>query len=106
MHVQKISGFFFYLLGSIFFASYFLFKKEVLVEVALWCLQRLDLPFLFVALLYGGSSVYRSLHRSETLSKGLFFFIAIPLTSLFLLFLALNFWEVLPFEQGEALLGL
>ena len=57
-----------------------------------WWLRIADLPLLLTGMLYGGLSVYQSLHTKDHPSHPLLFFLGLPLLALFLFFVILNFW--------------
>jgi len=100
----RTSAFLFYLLGaSLFLAFLFVYNKIAIIEMS-WWLQRADLPFAIAALMYGGMSIYRSLHTKEEFSPILATLIALPLIAFFIFLVVLNFWEVLGMPQGEMLL--
>jgi hypothetical protein len=102
--LQRISATFFYLLGASFFASYLLFRNDMYAVESAWWLQRADLPFALVALLFAGTSFYRSLNRDRAFSPLLTTLTVVPLLVIFLVLVAFNFWEILPFLQGVSIL--
>jgi len=102
--LHRISAVLFYLLGLSFFGAYLLLVNEIVVRTAAWWLQRADLPFALVTLLYGGTGFYWSLHRSDKPGKAFAIIITIPLVALFLFLVILNFWDVLPLPQGTPML--
>ncbi|PIR48195.1 hypothetical protein COU80_05645 [Candidatus Peregrinibacteria bacterium CG10_big_fil_rev_8_21_14_0_10_55_24] len=102
--LHRIAATFFYLLGTSFFVSYLLLVNQMYAQEAAWWLQRADLPLALIAMLYGGTSFYRSLKRTEGKSPVLGTVIFIILAAFFLTLIVLNFWPVLPFPQGEPLL--
>jgi len=93
--LHSFSAFFFYLLGASFFAAYLLVRNELGAPWAAWWLKVADLPLIAVAILYGGTSFYRSVKRREGMSLPLFIFVGFPLLALFLFLCALNFWGIL-----------
>lgn len=93
--LHAFSAFFFYLLGASFFAAYLLMRNELGAPWAAWWLKVADLPLIAVAILYGGTSFYRSVKRKEGLSVPLFVFVSFPLLVLFLFLVLLNFWNIL-----------
>jgi len=92
--LYRLSGFFFYLLGSSFFVAYALLTQKLWsTEAAVW-MQIADLPLAFAALTYGGLSLYMSLGSpDEQLPRVLPWIIGIPLAMIFGLILAMNFWS-------------
>jgi hypothetical protein len=95
MTIHRLSAWLFYALGVSFFVAYLLLQQGMTPWPG-WWLRSADLPLITVALLYGGTSLYRSVTRPEKPSKPLAIGIAIPLLALFTFLLALNFWPVLP----------
>lgn len=93
--IRSASGFLFYTLGIVLLALIVLVKRGLLTVVAPY-LHVLDLPMLFIAMLYGGSSLYTSLARGKT-SVPLFLVIFVPLGALFVAFCWFNF--ALPFAD-------
>lgn len=88
--LHKLSAFFFYLLGSSFFIAFALFKyKPLMNDAAIW-MQIADLPLAFSALIYGGLSLYLSLHSGK--SRILPWLIGVPLSIFFIIILVMNFW--------------
>ena len=102
--LHRLAATLFYLLGTSFFVAYLLLVNQMSVRASAWWLQRADLPLAFVAVLYGGTSFYRSLKRTEGKSPILGTIVFIVLAAFFVVLVALNFWPVLPFPQGEPLL--
>lgn len=102
--LHSLSSALFYLLVGSFFVAYLLDRNSILLPWSDWWLKIADLPLALVALVYGGSSLYFSVkHRDqEGIAWGLFLFITIPLVTLFIFLLFLNFWTVLGFPQGSA----
>ena len=92
-YLQKISGFFFYLLTSSFFLAWILLHNKIQVHASATWMQVADLPLAFSAIVYGGLSVYRSLHHPEQPSRALAWMIGIPLAIFFGLILVMNFWH-------------
>ena len=92
-YLQRLSGFFFYLLGSSFFIAYVLLQNDLYArEAAVW-MQVADLPLAFSAVVYGGLSVYLSLQSPKKPSRVLPFFIGVPLAVFFGVMLVVNFWN-------------
>jgi len=79
-------------------------KNEIFTLQSAWWLQRADLPFALVAILYGGLSLYRSLNPNEKPAKMLKLTIAIPLIAFFVFLVILNYWEVLGLPLGEVMI--
>ncbi|MFA7682163.1 MAG: hypothetical protein WCX61_03985 [Candidatus Peribacteraceae bacterium] len=104
LFLKQLSGFFFYVLGASLFVAYLLMHNSIRMQESTWWLQRADLPFAIVALLYGGTSLYRSLHTKEEFSPILAVLIALPLMAFFIFLVLLNFWGILGLPQGEMLL--
>lgn len=92
-HLQKISGFFFYLLGVTFFASYLFVRNEMFGMWPAWWMQVADLPLAFSALMYGGLSLYLGLTSANKPAKTLGYVLVVVLGACFLLLVAFNFWK-------------
>ena len=98
--LHRLSAVFFYLLGGSFFVAYLLFRNSLFPPWPETWLKIADLPFALAALLFGGSSLYVSVHRKETVSWPLLIFVSLPLLALFAFLVMLNFWDVLGLPQG------
>jgi hypothetical protein len=92
--LHHLSGFMFYALGLTFFAAYILLRNNTSYSFpsALW-LQVADLPLALVTIVYGGTSLFLSLHSPTRRSIFLGIIITLPLVALFLLLLFLNFYK-------------
>lgn len=93
--VRKASGFLFYTVGILLIIVLVLVKRGLVPAVAPY-LHIADLPILFIAMLYGGSSLYVSLSRGKK-SLPLLLVIFVPLGVLFAIFCWFNF--SLPFTS-------
>ncbi len=92
--LHRFGALWFYLLGVSYCIAFLLWRNQFLGDLPAWWMQIADLPLLFAAVLYGGTSVYRSLtHHAEHASRGLAVTVGLPLTALFLAFVVLNFWS-------------
>lgn len=91
-YIHILSAVLFYVLGTTFFLSYILMHNGIAAAAARAWLQTGDMPLLLSGLLYGGSSVYASIHHDAASSKALLLGIFIPAAMLFLLLLVVNFW--------------
>lgn len=87
--VRKASGFLFYTVGILLIIVIVLVKRGFLVDAAPY-LHVFDLPIIFIAMLYGGSSLYVSLSRGKK-SLPLLLVIFVPLGVLFAVFCWFNF---------------
>jgi|GEM_PF-3406363 len=87
--VRKASGFLFYTVGFFLIVILVLVKRGLFVGAAPY-LHVFDLPIIFIAILYGGSSLYVSLSRGK---KSLLLLLSIfaPLGVLFSVFCWFNF---------------
>ncbi len=103
-YLHKLTAFFFFILGITFFTAYFLLKNGMMMTPSAWWMQRADLPFALVTIMYGGLSLFRSLNPNEKPAKALALAIAIPLIAFFLFLVVLNFWEVLGLPKGETMI--
>ena len=96
MHaLHRISAVLFYILGITVIAGIVLIARGVMVETLTTLLNVLDLPLLFVGMLYAGSSLVLSMTKDKVsvgLSITVFGFLAV----LFAVFVYLNF--VFPFQ--------
>jgi hypothetical protein len=90
--IHGFSATLFYLLGSVFFLSYLLLTNELSTPWPRLALGVFDLPLIAVAVLYGGTSLYRSVRDPKHPSKLLALAIALPLLALFVFLAVLNFW--------------
>ncbi len=100
-YLHKLSGILFYIFGTFFFVAYLFLRNEIIPAWAKWWLNAMDLPMAVISILYGGISLYLSLKRPESTSKGLAIAIAVPLVALFTLIVVLNFWDILGLPIGE-----
>lgn len=89
--LQRVSGFAFYALGAALFTAWGLLTWGMETRLAAQALQSLDLPFALSAIVYGGTSVYRSVRDDIHPSKTLPWLIGIPLGLAFLVVVILNF---------------
>ena len=96
MHaLHRISAVLFYILGITVIAGIVLIARGVMVETLTMLLNVLDLPLLFVGMLYAGSSLVLSMTKDKIsvgLSTTVFGFLAV----LFVVFVYLNF--AFPFQ--------
>ena len=91
--LQRLAGVCFSLLGASFFVSYVLLRNDLHADEAAWWMQVADLPLALTAIVYGGTSVYRSLRNPRQPSTLLPWLIGIPLTGIFVLVVIMNFWK-------------
>jgi len=82
----------FYLLGGSFFIAYVFLQNNRGGVLPLWWMTTADVPLILCALLYGGLGLYRSLSTGQQASCPLIFTIAIPLATIAILTIVLNFW--------------
>lgn len=90
--LQKVSGFWFLVLGFLMIAAYVCVRGEVLGVWPAYMLQYGDLPFLFSALIYGATSLLLSVQGPKGTSKVLQVMIALLVLSLFAAVCVMNFW--------------
>ena len=91
-YLHTLSAILFYILGSSMFVAYVLYVNDIAkVQTGTW-LETSDLPLLFMGLLYGGLSVYRSLTNDKKESTVLALSLGIPLLAIFLVFVSLKFF--------------
>ena len=94
--LRRSSGFVFYALGILAILGIVLLSRGLFVGFLTPLLAVMDLPLLFVGILFGGSSFLVSMSRGEV-SKALAAVVFVPLALLFLFFLYVNF--ALPFAE-------
>ena len=88
--LHRLSALCFYLLGLSFLVGWVMVRNNLWpVGAAVW-LQVADLPLFFSAVLYGGTSLYRSIPNPM---KSLPWMIAVPLGVFFTAVLVMNFWR-------------
>lgn len=91
-YLHQLSAILFYVLGLSFFLGYVLTRNGIAPDATTTWLQMADMPLLLIAILYGGLSVYKSLHdEAKGTSTILAVAIGLPLMLIFLAFLSLNF---------------
>ena len=88
--LHTLSAILFYVLAGAFFAAYLLMTGNIAPLPMAKFLYVGQLPLLLVSLLYGGLSVYHSLHREGAPSRMLTVLIGLPTTVFFLIVLALR----------------
>ena len=89
--LRSLAAFFFYLLALSFFVAYILVRNGIGGVWPAYWMQTADLPLALCAVIFAGTSLYRSV-RGEGRSKLLPFVIAAPLAAFFLFLVLLNFW--------------
>jgi len=99
--LHRISAILFYLLAGSFFVSYLLLRNSIGLPWSQWWMNVADLPLALVAVLYGGTSLYRSVKRTEGVSIPLLIVIGVPLLAFFTFLIVLNFWNVLGLPTGN-----
>ncbi len=92
--IQRSSEFLFFFLGVIAIICVVLLKKDIATDIVQPLVRSIDLPLILAGMLYGGSSLYRSVRQDREFALPLTLSIAIPLAVLFLIFAYMNF--VLP----------
>ena len=91
--LQRIAGFFFFLLGASFFVAYVLLRNNLYADDAAWWMQVADLPLALSAIVYGGTSFIMSMKSPHRTSRALPWLIGIPLGLVFTGILIMNFWK-------------
>lgn len=94
--VRRASAYLFYLLGVIFIPLVVLYERGSLPETIAPVMNSLDLPILFIAVLFGGSSLYVSLTKGQK-SLPLLLAVFVPMGVIFAVFCWLNF--SMPFAE-------
>lgn len=97
--LHRVSAILFYLLAGSFFIGYLLLRNNIGLPWSQWWLKVADLPLALIAVLYGGTSLYRSVKQREKASRGLLLAIGLPILALFTFLVILNFWTVLGLPQ-------
>lgn len=92
MLLQRLSGAFFFFIGASFFVSVVLLRNDLHADAAAWWMQVADLPLALSAIMYGGTSLYGSLRNPHKQSGLLPWLIGIPLSVIFIIIAAMNFW--------------
>ena len=88
--VRRASAYLFYLFGVIFIPLVVLYQRGMLPESMTPVMHSLDLPLLFISVLFGGSSLYVSLTKGQK-SLPLFIAVFVPMGVVFAVFCWLNF---------------
>jgi hypothetical protein len=94
--LRRSSGFLFHTLGIIAIVGILLMNRGMYLGIVQPLLAVLDLPLLFVGILFAGSSFLVSMSRGSV-PKALFAIVFVPLTLVFLFFLYVNF--AMPFAE-------
>lgn len=89
--LHTLSAVLFYLLGGAYFLALVFHANGIMVTASRAWLDSTDLPLLLMGLLFGGTSLYRSVRNDGDTSHVLIVGIAIPLVILFVLLLITNF---------------
>lgn len=88
--IRRASAFLFYLFGVLLIVTVLLTRRGFVPSSLDAMVNSLDLPFLFIAMIFGGSSLYLSLTKGRK-SMLLLVSIFLPLAALFGFFCYLNF---------------
>jgi hypothetical protein len=88
--LQRASAFLFYVLGALFIPLVILYERGMLPAIFVPIMHSLDLPLLFVSVLFGGSSLYISLTKGQK-SLPLLLTVFVPIGVVFVVFCWLNF---------------
>lgn len=91
-NIQKISLIFFIIVGSIHILSGLMLQQETAIKFANAMNRVLDMPFIIVALTYGGSSVYLQCASQEKNNTALKIVLLSIATLLILIALYINFF--------------
>lgn len=89
--LHRASAFLFFLLGATILILMILTRHGFMAGTLTPILYSLDLPLLGIGMLYGGTSLYRSLSHEHEYSLGKILLIAIPLAILFCAFTYFDF---------------
>lgn len=96
-YLHSLTAFLFYALGLSGFGAFVLLRNSIADPWPGWWLEVVKLPIVITGLLYGGTSIYRSLtldgaHPSRTLGV----VIVLPVLALIALSIAINFSDLFP----------
>lgn len=91
-YLHTLSAVIFYILGASFFLAYVLAHNGIAERGALAWLSIGDMPLALAGILFGGTSIYKSVRNDESVSRGLLLAIGLPLLILFIVLLVVNFW--------------
>lgn len=95
--LHRLSAFLFYVLGSLGFLSFIFLRNGVYGAAPAFLLDAIKMPFLTVALLYGGLSIALSLRSEDgSIHRGVSVAVFLPMFLLFFLSLYFNFRHLLP----------
>jgi hypothetical protein len=95
--LHALSATLFYVFGALFFVAHLLLRNTIATVWSTWWLHISDVSFFLIGLLYGGFSLFLSLqNEGEHPSRTLLLSIGIPFLLIFLFFLFLNYWSVVP----------
>lgn len=88
--VHRASAFLFYVLGALFIPLVILYERGMLPSGLTPVIHSLDLPLLFISILFGGSSLYVSLTKGQK-SLPLLLAVFVPVGVVFVVFCWFNF---------------
>ena len=88
--IRRASAALFYLLGAVLILAVLLVRRGMMPSALVPAVDTLDLPVLFIAMVFGGSSLYVSLTKGKS-SPVLLVAIFLPLALIFSFFCWLNF---------------
>ena len=91
LELRRIAAFLFFALGTSFFVAVVLLRNGMAGTWPGWWMQVADLPLLLCGVVYGGTSMYKSLagdERSSTLGT----ILTVLLAAFFVAMATLNFW--------------
>ncbi len=64
-NLHDVSAIYFFVLAFVYAIAALAFRNNLIVDPATLTMRILDIPFAFVALLYGGSALYLELNEGE-----------------------------------------
>ena len=92
--LRSTAGLCFYLLGASFLVGVVLLQTPMAAEASYW-MQIADLPLAFSAVVFGGVSLYMSVHPTGKSSPFAATILMATLGGFFSVLVALNFWGVI-----------
>ena len=99
-YLHQLSGLLFYLLGTLFLLMYLCHANGWLGTTPMNFFEVFDLAFMFIAMLYAGTSLHLSIRQPGTRAIASAVFIFGILLIIFAYLFTLNYWSLLGLAQG------
>ncbi len=64
-NLHNVSAFFFFLLAFTYVFAALAFRNDLMAGLMIFLMRLLDIPFAFIALLYGGSGLYLQINEGK-----------------------------------------